>query len=232
MREQWHAAALVVSPSVPQVLHLAKAGWELSGITSGWFGTALTSQLPPETAVRVWDAALSEGVKVLHRVALALIKRHETVIVGCSQLQVMRKILDLRISRTLDEDELMATAFRGIGSLPGALLVGFRQRVMAGAAYERFAAAHAAASSLRLERGPVSPIAVLSPATGVKGWLGRGLSRLSNNSYNGVGGAAKDSAASSSQATSECGYNSDGGDSVGHRRRTASGRPQQVHFSQ
>ena len=38
-----------------------------------------------ETSVRVWDSLMIEGCKVVHRVALALLKRFETVIQSSSQ---------------------------------------------------------------------------------------------------------------------------------------------------
>jgi hypothetical protein len=61
--------------------HVAK----IESQTVGWFATVFTSHLPPETAVRVWDSLMIEGCKVVHRVALALLKRFETVIQSSSQ---------------------------------------------------------------------------------------------------------------------------------------------------
>ena len=51
----------------------------------------------------------------MHRVALALLKRYETVIASSSQPAVMLKILDMRISRLTDVGELMQV--RGISRL-------------------------------------------------------------------------------------------------------------------
>ncbi len=63
-------------------VHLPSRGQKVSSITTSWFATAFTSALPPEACLRVWDCALCEGNKVMQRVALALIKRYETVISG------------------------------------------------------------------------------------------------------------------------------------------------------
>jgi hypothetical protein len=43
-------------------------------LTGSWFPTLFTTVLPAETAVRVWDCLFVEGRKILHRVALALLK--------------------------------------------------------------------------------------------------------------------------------------------------------------
>lgn len=43
-------------------------------ITARWFGQLFCGALPAETVVRVWDCVMFEGVKVLYRVALALLK--------------------------------------------------------------------------------------------------------------------------------------------------------------
>jgi hypothetical protein len=148
----------LVAKKMPKITsHLSLLGWELADVTKGWFATAFTSHLPPEAAVRVWDVCMSEGAKPLHRVALAIIKvrclsrlrletllllllpsytllpltaqRHEPVILGCTQLDVMRKVLDLRLKRTSDERALMDLSFSGIGSMPSALLSAFRSQV-------------------------------------------------------------------------------------------------------
>ena len=40
----------------------------------------LSYALPPRSAVRVWDSLMLEGAKILFRVALALLKLHESVL--------------------------------------------------------------------------------------------------------------------------------------------------------
>mmetsp|Transcript_31166 Transcript_31166/g.69299 ORF Transcript_31166/g.69299 Transcript_31166/m.69299 type:complete len:442 (+) Transcript_31166:223-1548(+) len=110
--------------------HLVKMGWDVSRLTAGWFTSLFTTVLPPETVVRVWDAIMSEGSKVMHRVALALIKRHETVILGCAQLDLMRRVLELRLSRAFDVDDIMQVAFHGIGSMPASLITKFRDQAL------------------------------------------------------------------------------------------------------
>jgi hypothetical protein len=45
-----------------------------------WFLVLYATALPAETAARVWDAVFCEGAKALHRVALALLARHEAAL--------------------------------------------------------------------------------------------------------------------------------------------------------
>ncbi|GFH20583.1 growth hormone-regulated TBC protein 1, partial [Haematococcus lacustris] len=60
-----------------------------------------------------------EGPKVLLRVGLALLKVYELTVTSVTSPDVLRKVLDLRVARSNDAEELLATAFRGIGSLSG-----------------------------------------------------------------------------------------------------------------
>ncbi|RKP01979.1 hypothetical protein CXG81DRAFT_2682, partial [Caulochytrium protostelioides] len=53
----------------------------LSMVTTQWFMTLFVTALPTETWLRVWDAFLYQGEKVLMRVALTLVKLHEDTIV-------------------------------------------------------------------------------------------------------------------------------------------------------
>ena len=46
----------------------------IHSITSRWFSHLFCGSLPAETVVRIFDCLMYEGVKVLFRVALALLK--------------------------------------------------------------------------------------------------------------------------------------------------------------
>ncbi len=110
---------------------------------------------------------------------------------------------------------------------------------MNGPSYAHFMAvnshtATAALGNLEKDADLVGAAPLLSPAAGVKGWLGRSLSRLSNNSY--TPGGRDSVGGSSSCQVSECGYQSDGGDSQQHQvtsqnKRTTSGRPSTVTWN-
>ena len=43
-------------------------------LTEEWFKCLFTTVLPAETTARVWDCMFVEGPKILHRVALALLR--------------------------------------------------------------------------------------------------------------------------------------------------------------
>ena len=46
----------------------------VSELTGRWFSHLFCGVLPAETTVRIWDCLMFEGVKVLFRVSLALLK--------------------------------------------------------------------------------------------------------------------------------------------------------------
>lgn len=46
------------------------------------------TSLPAESAARVWDALFNEGAKILHRVALALLKQLEPELLRCDNAGV------------------------------------------------------------------------------------------------------------------------------------------------
>ena len=60
---------------LPQLCaHLARVGVDISIIATDYFLCLFCTVMPSETAMRVWDALLSEGSKVLFRTALSLLK--------------------------------------------------------------------------------------------------------------------------------------------------------------
>ena len=52
-----------------------------------WFVAIFANSLPIETTLRVWDVFLLEGCKVLHRVALALLRIAEPRLLECRDQQ-------------------------------------------------------------------------------------------------------------------------------------------------
>lgn len=65
----------------------------------------------------------------MHPLAHPTLQKYEPMILGCTYPDVIRKMLELRASRTYDADELLGLAFNGIGSLPGASVATIRQAV-------------------------------------------------------------------------------------------------------
>ena len=57
--------------------------------------------------MRVWDALLNEGTKILYRVALALLKTHEDALMAQDNAGYMQREMKLASARMHDRDALM-----------------------------------------------------------------------------------------------------------------------------
>ena len=60
-----------------------------------------------QTAMRVWDALLSEGAKILYRVALALLKTHEDRLMAQDNAGYVQREMKLASTGMHDRDALM-----------------------------------------------------------------------------------------------------------------------------
>ena len=60
-----------------------------------------------QTAARVWDALLNEGPKVLFRVALALLKTSEAVLLKQDNVGLLLREIRQAVTHTHDRDKLM-----------------------------------------------------------------------------------------------------------------------------
>lgn len=60
-----------------------------------------------QTAARVWDALLNEGPKVLFRVALALLKTSEAVLLKQDNVGLLLREVRQAVTHTHDRDKLM-----------------------------------------------------------------------------------------------------------------------------
>lgn len=128
VRVEQEVLSRLVARKLPRLTaHLATLRMSIATFTQPWLSGLFVSHLPPETLARVWDAMVMEGPKVLLRTGLALLKMYEQTLSSCSFPEVMRKVLDLRVSRTMDAPALMAAAFKGCGSLPGSQVDALRQ---------------------------------------------------------------------------------------------------------
>ena len=76
-----------------------------------WFVALFANSLPIETTLRVWDAFLLEGAKVLHRVALALLRVAEPRLLQCNDQQEVLCALQEEQAGCLDCERLMTLAF-------------------------------------------------------------------------------------------------------------------------
>merc|ERR1719235_1049723 len=69
--------------------HLAQQGVEPTMYASQWFMTVCIYNFPFSTVVRVWDIFLAEGVKIIFRIALALLKLNQEVLLSESFEQII-----------------------------------------------------------------------------------------------------------------------------------------------
>lgn len=113
----------LVQKKLPKLYqHVSRTDGGFTALTSTWFSCAFTTALPAETTVRVWDALMLEGRKVLLRVAIALLKKYEGALLSCTREEAMKRVLETRCIRTYDDEVLLQLAFKGIGSMPNATI--------------------------------------------------------------------------------------------------------------
>lgn len=62
---------------------------------------------PAQTAMRCWDALLCEGPKILFRIALALMKTHEELLLAQDNAGYVLRQMRLSAAATHDRDALM-----------------------------------------------------------------------------------------------------------------------------
>lgn len=91
----------------------------LNIVTSTWFSALFVEQLPFETLVRVWDAFLFEGSKVLLRMAWALFKINERSILSIHDYFDLTAYIRNMARSQIDIPRLFYEAFENIGSFPG-----------------------------------------------------------------------------------------------------------------
>lgn len=84
-------------------------------VTSTWFTHLFVDQLPFETLLRVWDAFLLEGSKVILRVSLALFKINQDELIKITDPFELAAFIRNMPRRQLDVVTLLETAFEGIG---------------------------------------------------------------------------------------------------------------------
>merc|ERR1712222_236036 len=72
--------------------HLVQQGVEPTMYASQWFMTVCIYNFPFSTVVRVWDIFLAEGVKIIFRIALALLKLNQEALLGESFEQILQTL--------------------------------------------------------------------------------------------------------------------------------------------
>lgn len=143
-RVELGALAKLLRPRQPRLAkHVFDAlSCDASLLATEWFLCLFATSLPAETTARLWDSLFVEGNKVLHRAALALLKRHSKALLSAANAGAAMRAARDGAAGEHDADGLLSTCFDGIGSLPMARIEQARRD--AGKEVEREVAGRAA----------------------------------------------------------------------------------------
>ncbi|SJX61547.1 uncharacterized protein SRS1_12532 [Sporisorium reilianum f. sp. reilianum] len=120
---EYYTAHLLVSQADQRVLielvaehmprlhaHLAELGVDLPAITFAWFLSLYTDCLPVETLFRVWDVMFVEGMVILFRVAMGILKLYEAELLATSSASAFYGLAHSLTSRLFSVDKLIHLA--------------------------------------------------------------------------------------------------------------------------
>lgn len=75
---------------------------------SQWFITIFAVNLPAEILARVWDLFIFQGMKIIYKIIIALLKIHEELLLALIFDDIMEKIKSLYCET--DKENLIKTA--------------------------------------------------------------------------------------------------------------------------
>ncbi|KAF8124801.1 rab-GTPase-TBC domain-containing protein [Boletus edulis] len=106
------ACPLVLLDYVQELLpklhaHLVELGVDLAAICFSWFLSLFTDCLPIETLFRIWDVFLVDGLDVLFRIALGILKGNEQELVQCESIPAVYVALENLPTRMWQPDKLL-----------------------------------------------------------------------------------------------------------------------------
>ncbi|KAG8904656.1 hypothetical protein FRB99_001376 [Tulasnella sp. 403] len=117
---EFFSPSLLVSRACPMVLldyvqltmpklylHLLDQGVDLPAISFSWFLSLFTDCLPVETLFRVWDVFFVDGMDVLFRVALAILKINEAELLQCDSMPSLYLHFESMTARMWQADKLL-----------------------------------------------------------------------------------------------------------------------------
>ncbi|KAF8826359.1 hypothetical protein HHX47_DHR5000034 [Lentinula edodes] len=87
--------------------HLNNLGVDLPAICFSWFLSLFTDCLPIETLFRVWDVFLVDGLDVLFRAALAILRSNESELLACQSIPAVYVALENLPTRMWEADKLL-----------------------------------------------------------------------------------------------------------------------------
>ncbi|KAG2075404.1 TBC-domain-containing protein [Suillus decipiens] len=97
-----------VQETMPRLYtHLTTLGVDLPAICFSWFLSLFTDCLPIETLFRVWDVFLVDGLDVLFRVALGILRSNEQELLECESNSAVYVSLENLPTRMWQSDKLL-----------------------------------------------------------------------------------------------------------------------------
>ncbi|KAF8193339.1 GTPase activating rab protein [Pholiota molesta] len=87
--------------------HLTELGVDLAAICFSWFLSLFTDCLPVETLFRVWDVFLVDGLDVLFRIALGILRSNEAELLRCESIPAVYVALENLPTRMWEADKLL-----------------------------------------------------------------------------------------------------------------------------
>ncbi|NXN94023.1 TBD2A protein, partial [Rhinopomastus cyanomelas] len=112
-----------LSEKVPRLMaHFEQYRIDVSLITFNWFLVVFVDSLVSDILLRVWDAFLYEGIKVIFRYALAIFKYNEEEILRIHDNLEIYQYLRFFTRRIMDGRKLMNIAFNDLNPFPMKLL--------------------------------------------------------------------------------------------------------------
>ncbi|NXK90418.1 TBD2A protein, partial [Formicarius rufipectus] len=112
-----------LSEKLPRLMaHLEQYQIDVSLITFNWFLVAFVDSLVSDILLRVWDAFLYEGTKVIFRYALAIFKYNEEEILRIHDSVEIYQYLRFFTRMIMDGRKLMNIAFNDLNPFPMKLL--------------------------------------------------------------------------------------------------------------
>ncbi|KAG6918433.1 hypothetical protein DXG01_014613 [Tephrocybe rancida] len=91
--------------------HLTELGVDLAAICFSWFLSLFTDCLPVETLFRVWDVFLVDGLDVLFRVALGILRSNEQELLQCESIPAVYVALENLPTRIWEADKLIQVRY-------------------------------------------------------------------------------------------------------------------------
>jgi len=107
--------------------HLTELGVDLAAICFSWFLSLFTDCLPVETLFRVWDVFLMDGLDVLFRIALGILRSNEAELLRCESVPAVYVSLENLPTRMWEADKLLQLEADLRGSLVHSQIVGKRK---------------------------------------------------------------------------------------------------------